>query len=61
MENLYGFPANHTLMTINNLVASLPLLVSFVAAGLVAMRSLKAKVKREAIPTERPAELAKVA
>ena len=61
MENLYSFPANQTLLTINNLVASLPLLLSFGLAAVVGIRSLRQKVKKGLVPKYKSEDLVKAA
>jgi len=61
MENLYSFPANQTLLTINNLVASLSLLLSFGLAAVVGIRSLRQKVKKGLVPKYKSEELVKAA
>ncbi|OGW16456.1 MAG: hypothetical protein A3G93_11485 [Nitrospinae bacterium RIFCSPLOWO2_12_FULL_45_22] len=61
MENLYSFPANQTLLTINNLVASLSLLLSFGLAAVVGIRSLRQKVKKGLVPKYKSEDLVKAA
>jgi hypothetical protein len=61
MENLYSFPADQTMLFINNFVANVSLLISFGLVALMGLRSLRHREKRAVISIKKPEDWVKAA